>query len=215
MDASLRQAVDASSLRQFLAIRIVLSDGYRMNLIDGSGFVSFPVDGTVEYFDGHDPTFGSLATASSLAETVATSAPTFGFTLMPPTPSAIGSLADPKHQGSSVRAWWGLVNEMTGAVIGTPEPLWIGRLDNVKTQLSEGSLVAEVATVSAFDRLFVAEEGARLTPVFHKSIWPGETGLDYNSAALQNPYWGQSGGKTAVVSGNGGDGGGRMGYDYS
>lgn len=202
MDSTLRNALDASSLRQFFAVRVVLSDGYKINLIDGSGFVNFPVNGTVEKFDGSDPTYGTLATASSLSESVSTESPTFGFTLMPPTAAAVGSLALPRHQGSSVMAWWGLVNETTGAVIGTPELLWTGRLDNVKTQMSESGLVAEVETVSAFDRLFVAEEGARLTPIFHRSIWPGESGLDFNVAATQQPYWGTSGGKTAVVQSN-------------
>lgn len=206
MDATLRQAIDAQALRQFVAVRVVLSDGYRINLIDGSGEVSFTVDGAVETFDGADPVYGALATVTSVQERIADQAPTFGFTMMTPSEQALGSLNDPKHQGSSVRVWWGIVDELSGNVIGAPEVLWIGRLDNVKTQLGEGSLIAEVATVSAFDRLFVAEEGARLTSTFQKTLWPGETGLDFNVKALANPYWGISGGKTAVVSSGSGGG---------
>lgn len=213
MDSSLRQALDGQSLRQFLAIRVVLSTGYTIRLIDGSGYVSFAVDGVTETFDGSDATYGRLATSSSLTEAVATESPTFSFSLMPSAPNAIGSLSDPKHQGSSVRVWWGAVDELSGNVIGTPELHWAGRLDTVKTQVSDGGLVAEVLTVSALDRMFVAEEGARLTPVFHKSIWPNETGLDFNVAATAQPYWGVDGGKTAVVSSSGG-GGGNYGSEY-
>lgn len=215
MDSNLRLALDNSALRQFTAVRVVLADGYRINLIDGSGEVSFLVNGTMEIFDGSDPTFGSLATCSSLQERIADQGPRFGFTLMPPTAAAIGTLANPVNQGCSVMAFWGLVNELTGDTIGTPETLWLGRMDNVKTLLAEGSTYCEVDSVSAFDRLFVAEEGARLTPVFHRSMWPDESGLDFNSAALASPYWGVDGGRPAVVQYSGGGGGGGGGGFYN
>lgn len=190
LNPTLAAALEGQAIRQFTAIRIEFSDAYVINLLDGSGTVTFTVDGSPVTFTGRDPTYGMLASATTLRETIATESPRFTFSLMPPTADAVGSLADPAHQGSPVRVWWGVVNEMTGAAIGVPELLWAGRLDFVKTILAEGSLIAEVETVSAYDRLYVVEEGARLNGVFHKSIWPGETGLDFVVAAGLTQYWG-------------------------
>lgn len=196
MDATLTRALDGDALRQFVAVRLELPSGYVIRLIDGSGYIT--LDG--ESYDGHDPTFGALAAMSSVKESAEAQSPEFSFTLNPPAAASIGTLADPKNQGSAIVVHWGLIDEMTGAVIGTPEKIWIGRLDNVRTIAAQGSITCEVNSVSAFDRLFVAEEAARLTPSFHQSMWPGETGLDFNVKTTANPYWGVDGGKTANVS---------------
>lgn len=190
MDATLLNATNAAFLRVFLAVRIELNSGPAINLIDGSGVVSFPVNGTPTTFTGYDPTFGTLASANSVAERVADEAPHFSLTILPPSTSALGTLNDPLQQGSKVYAWWGLVNDDSGAVIGTPELLWNGRLDTVKANISDHVMTADIATVSAFDRLFAAEEGQRLNGEWHRSIWPGETGLDYVYDAQTDIMWG-------------------------
>ncbi len=190
MDATMKAGLDAAHIRQFTAIRAELSDGYVVNIIDGSGEITFPVDGQPVTFDGSDPVYGALIAASSIQEQIATDSPRFTFTMSPPSANALGSLSHPKHQGSSVRVWWGIVNEMTGAPIGKPELMWTGRLDIVRTQLGEGALTAEVETVSAFDRLYADSEAIRLNGVWHRSVWPDESGLDFNIAALSETYWG-------------------------
>lgn len=213
MDGALVSASTASVLRQFIAVRIELNSGTIINLIDGRGFVTFPVDGTPVTFKGSDPIYGSLATASSIEERVADQAPRFSFTLFPPNETALGSLMQPTQQGSRVRVWWGLVNEDTGVVIGT-EVIWTGRYDTCKANAGPNQLGAEIDTVSAFDRMFVAEEGARLNGVWHKSIWPGETGLDYVYNAQQSIYWGSEAPAKAAVS-SGGGGGSYGGYSVN
>jgi hypothetical protein len=190
MDGVLLSAASAAYLRVFLALRVELNSGSIINLVDGSGVVTFPVNGASVTFTGYDPVFGSLGAANSISERVADEAPKFSATLMPPSENALGTLNDPVQQGSKVYAWWGLYNDDTGAVIGTPELLWNGRLDTVKTNFDDRVMTAELSTVSAFDRLFSAEEGQRLNGVWHKSIWPGETGLDAVYDAQSDIYWG-------------------------
>jgi hypothetical protein len=190
MDASFTAALDQSFIRTFFAVQIKLTNGSVVNLIDGSGEVTFSVDGEQITFDGGDAIYGSIATAKSFEDTVASDAPRFTFSMMPPSPTATAELANPKHQGSPVRVWFGVINDMTGAVIGLPELMWVGRLDFARIQIGENAQIVEVETVSAFDRLFVSEEGARLNGNWHQSIWPGETGLDYNIDALGDIYWG-------------------------
>ncbi len=191
MDSTLISAASAAHLRVFLAVRIELNSGPVINLIDGSGVASFQVNGQSVDFTGYDPTFGSLGAANSIAERVADGAPQFSVTLMPPSENATGTLNDPLQQGSKLYAWWGLYDDEVGAVIGAPELLWNGRLDTVKTNFDANVMRVEVATVSAFDRLFVAEEGQRLNGEWHKSIWPGETGLDAVYDAQSDIFWGQ------------------------
>ncbi|HEY0011553.1 MAG TPA: hypothetical protein VGB79_01725 [Allosphingosinicella sp.] len=204
-------ALAAPSLRAFTAVRIELSTG-PINLIDGSGFVTFAVAGVSTVFDGSDPTFGALAGVSSAEERVATTAPRLRVSLMPPTATAVGALSDPENQNALVYVWWGVVNDTTGTVIGSPELLWLGRLDTVTTRTDENMRVCEIDTISAFDRLFAAEEGARLTGTWHKAIWPGETGLDFNIAATHDPFWGAEGPpRPAVTPTGGGVGGGSSG----
>jgi hypothetical protein len=103
MDASLNSALDQSFVRSFVAIQIKLTNDSVINLIDGSGEVSFAVDGATVTFDGDDAIYGALATAKSFEDTVASDAPRFTFSIMPPSATATAELANPKHQGSLVR----------------------------------------------------------------------------------------------------------------
>ncbi len=200
MDSVLLSASTAAHLRAFVAVRIELLSGPVINLIDGSGVVTFPVNGSSVTFTGYDNTFGSLGAANSVAERVADEAPRFSCTLMPPSEQALGTLNDPLQQGSKVYAWWGLYNDDTGTVIGVPELLWNGRLDTVKASISANAMTAEIDTTSAFDRLFTAEEGQRLNGEWHRSIWPNETGLDYTYDATTDVYWGTEAPAKAAVN---------------
>jgi hypothetical protein len=208
MDSTLLSAVTQSHLRTFVAIRMELRSGTTINLIDGSGVVTLPVNGSNVVFTGYDATFGTIASANTIAERMADEAPRFTFTMMPPSEAAMGTLADPLQQGSPVYAWWGLVNDQTGAVIGTPELLWNGRFDSAKVNFDANAMAVEIDSISAFDRLFAAEEGQRLNGVWHQSIWPGETGLDYVYDAQQDVNWGMEAPYKAAVSYGGGYGGG-------
>lgn len=191
MDTTLTTALATSPLiRLFLAVRVELRNGGNLNLIDGSGYVTFPVDGTPTTFTGSDPVFGTLAAAQSVTERVADAAPKFAFSVLPPTENGMSTLNDPLQQGSRALAWLGVVNDETGLVIGAPELLWNGRLDYVKASYSKTMMIAEVSTVSAFDRLFEGEEGQRLNGEWHRSIWPNESGLDLVYDASSDIYWG-------------------------
>ena len=191
MDTTLTNTLaTAPHIRLFLAIRVELRNGGNINLIDGSGYVTFPVDGTPTTFTGSDPVFGTLAAAQSVTERVADSAQKFAFSILPPNENAMSTLNDPLQQGSRVLVWLGAVDDQTGLVIPTPELLWNGRLDLVKASYSKTMMIAEVSTVSAFDRLFENEEGQRLNGEWHRSIWPGESGLDLVYDASSEVHWG-------------------------
>lgn len=212
LDAAMNAALGAHTIRSFMAIRVELPDNLKINLITGSGFVSFPVDGVPTTFTSKDAIFGVLSSVSSVTEAFATSAPHLGINFLPPTADAIGALSAPLVQGSRVRAWAGLVNEETGLVIGQPELLWIGRVDTAKTTLDANNRVVEMDAASVFERLFASLESERLNKVWHRAFHPDENGLDYNIAALVDPMWGADAGKpqpsSGPVAGGGSYGGG-------
>ncbi len=208
LNTVLQEALSGASIRAFTAVRVELP-GYPINLTDGSGFVSFPVDGVVTTFDSANAVFGTLASVGSITEALAVSAPRVLIAMMPPTANAVGALASVTTQGSLVRIWVGLINETTGLCIGVPELLWTGRLDTAKETLTENGRLVELDVASAFERLFNALESERLNRVWHQHIWPGETGLDFNIAALSDPMWGADAGKPR--SGSTGFGGGSTG----
>ena len=204
-------ALGASTIRSFIAIRVEFPDNQTINLITGSGFVTFAVDGVATTFTSKDPIYGVLSSVSNVSEAFATSAPHLGITFLPPTPDAIGALSAPLTQGSRVRAWAGLVNEETGLVIGKPELLWIGRVDTAKTTLDANNRVLEMDAASVFERLFASLESERLNKVWHRAFHPDENGLDYNIAALVDPMWGADAGKPQPSSGPVAGGGGSYG----
>ena len=211
IDGALSVALGAHTIRSFTAVRIELPDNETINLIDGSGVVSFIVDGVDTSFTSKDPIYGVINTVSNVTEAFATSAPRLTVSLLPPSSDAIGALSAPLTQGSKVRVWAGVVNEATGLVIGAPELTWIGQLDTAKTTTGESGRVIELDVASAFERLFVTLESERLNKVWHRSHNPTENGMDYNIAALLDPIWGADAGKARPGSGATGGGGGSGG----
>lgn len=207
LDATLDTGLQSQAIRVFTAVQIALPaagpyPAYTVNLIDGAGFVSFFVNGVSTTFTGEDPTFGVLGTISAVSEAIATEAPRVTITLLPPTSAAVGQLNQPLYQGAPIKLWFGLVNETTGAVIGVPELLFSGRLDTAKTTAQTNSRIVELDVASVFERMFVAQEGDRLTDRWHQTIHPGETGLRLNNDALQDPMWGAETQSSAVTNQN-------------
>lgn len=200
MDAALLSGLSTPSLRTFQAVGIDLqSTGTAIRLLDASATISFVVDGTVTTFAGRDPVFGTLGGIDSILEQIASEAPSVSISLLPISANAIGEISAPENQGSPVRIWFGIVDDLTGAVIGQPELLWSGRLDIVTTNIQPNAQSCELVTVSAYDRLFATNEGEALNSAWHQAIWPGETGFDFNVDSTVEIYWGGEAGKPATT----------------
>ncbi|WP_334185081.1 hypothetical protein [Novosphingobium sp.] len=191
MEATMLSALTAPFLRTFQAVRIdLITTGTAINLLDASAEITFSVDGAAVKFTGIDSVFGTLGGIDSIQENIASEAPSMSLRIQPPSSGALGELSQPENQGSTVRVWVGVVDDMTGNVIGVPELLWSGRLDTVVTSVGENTLSCELKTVSGFDRLFAINEGEALNSVWHQAIWPGETGLNFNVSSVIDPMWG-------------------------
>jgi hypothetical protein len=198
LDSTLNTAMQGQSLRWFTAIQIALPatdsyTAYNINLIDGIGVVTFPVNTVSTTFTGTDAVFGSLYNYSQISASVASEAPHVTITLMPPNETAIGQLNQPTYQGARTKIWIGLINVATGALDGAPKMVFAGMLDVAKTTVNQNQQLIELDIASGFERMFAANEGDRLTSVYHNTTYPGETGFDLNSDALTDPMWGAEG----------------------
>ncbi|TXI01182.1 MAG: hypothetical protein E6Q76_17460 [Rhizobium sp.] len=205
LESTLLTALSGNAVRAFLAVQIALpaianAVAYNINLLDGAGSVTFVADGVSTTFTGSDANFGTLKAVGTISEAVATEAPSASIALLAPT---IGQISDPKYQGAPVRVWVGAVNEQTGAVVGSPEKIYAGWLDTATTTQGFNVQETTLAVGSAWERLFVASEGARLNSTWHRTNFPGEGGLDNAVEAKGNIMWGVDGASSATANYNG------------
>ena len=144
-------------------------------------------------FTGKDGTFGTISAVETISDGFGDSAPAVSITFLPASDAAAADLAAPTMQGSPVYIYAGAVNPVTGAVIPDPHLLALMELDVPTLHKETNSRSLEYECVSVFERLFETDEGARLAPGFHKSIWPGELALDEITGVTQTIFWGVEG----------------------
>lgn len=186
MDPALQNALAQPSVLLFGALRIELPN-YTLRLLDGAGTVV--IDG--ETYVGLDPSFGTIAAISELAEEIGDSAPEITVTLNPPNVSATAVLSNSDMQGSVAQLMVGAIDPISGLVIGRPETLFLGEIDVPTIGIDRsGARTLEYSIVSVFERLFEVEEGQRASNGWHQSIWPGELGLEFMTGTDVNLYWG-------------------------
>lgn len=190
---ALATALAAPRVLIFGAVAIDLP-GHDLRLLDGAGFLT--IDG--ENYVGRDPVYGTLKAIDGLVDGGEESA-TVTLTLLPPSDAAIATLSASDVQGSECRILVGVADMASGAVIGSYQ-LFIGDLDVPTIRWGANSRYLEYRVTSITERLFVTEEGRRLTAAFHQSIWPGELGFDFVTGVEEWVPWGQKLDQTAVTT---------------
>lgn len=174
----------------FGAVKIEFPETWgTVRLLDGSAEIEV-LPG--EVFRGEHAVFGSLAGIEGLSDGADGEAPAITLTLDCPAETDPADVADASMQGSRVRIWMGARDDATGLMIGDPYQLSDGEVDVVTPVIGLNSLALEQECVGGMERLFMAEEGIRLAPAVHKRIFPGETGLDGGTGAVEHIYWGQN-----------------------
>lgn len=216
LDAAYRQSV----IHDFYAVEVVLPAA-TIRLIDGAGFVTFPVDGVDRTFNGRDPVYGVLSAADAIQEGFGDNAPAFAFSIQPATDGATAALSDLAIQGSRVRVWTGVRNPETNAVYGV-SLRFDGFLDFATIEGDLNSISIDFQCITWAELFFHTQEGISLSNGFHQSLYPGETGLAYMTGIQRTIIWGPgdrpnnltysaSGGVSGAYGGgfSGGGGGGR------
>jgi hypothetical protein len=165
--------------------RLDLKDGRIVGFLTGSGEVAW---GGIT-FRGTDPTFGSILAVEPPSDGYGDEAPGMSFQVAPPDGVAVASLADPAMQGSRVR-WWVACLDDNGAVIADPWLWYDGSLDVPEFSAGKDDRVLDLSVVSEMEKLFLSEEGRRLSDSSHREIWPGESGLAYVTGLTRTIIWG-------------------------
>ena len=173
--------------------------GHAIRLCDG-GFIVW----SGETYRGADSVFGTVGAVDTLTEGFGDSVPALSVTLLPPSGSAPAVLSAPGHQTSQVRFILAQYDVVAGTVVSA-EVQFVGQVDTTNLTIAKGRRELAVNVTSLAERLFEGNIGNTLSPVWHKSIWPGELGHD-NATGLTVPVaWGTERPVT-VYSGGGGGG---------
>lgn len=169
-------------------------------LCDG-GFIEYDS----EIYKSADPVFGSIASVEGMSEGQGNEIPALDLTLLPPGVTAPAELSKPGYQRSRVRFWIAEYDVDTGAIVGTPELMFLGQIDQTTLRVG-ASRQLDISVVSNAERLFELDIGNTLGPAFHKSVWPGELGHD-NATGLTIPVaWGVEAPRRSTRGGAGGGG---------
>jgi hypothetical protein len=162
--------------------------GYTLRLLDGAGEI---VMGGNRYV-GRDDTYGVLDTIKGLSDKLDGKAPEVTVGFIPATGVAINSFLDPSVQGSAVSIGLGAADMTTGIAVDSGYTLFTGFLDVPTITWGDNNRRLEYTCTSVGERLFMTEEGRRLSNAFHQQVWPGETGLYAVTDIEQSIYWGQA-----------------------
>jgi hypothetical protein len=115
-------------------------------------------------------------------------------------------LSQPGFQTSRVRFWIGEYNVDAGTIIGTPDLMFDGQLDQTIMRWGQDRELA-ITIVSTAERMFQRNSGNSLNDAWHRSVWPGELGHK-NATGLAVPVaWGTENPNRNTGGGSGGTGG--------
>lgn len=205
LDSAHSNAISQKDFTRFTAVQIALPAdiGGNVNLLDGSGVISFIHNGSTTTFTGKHSVYGTLMAAPDVSTQTADSSPRVDIMLAPPTSAGIGSITAPSVQGSRVYVYEGAVNQQTGLVIGQPVLLWSGRIDTAEVNLSDQSRVVRLETCGALERMFEPQAHMVLSDVWH--MWAFDLSssfLSANVSAMQDAAWGKE--NQSKIGGGGG-----------
>ncbi len=158
-------------------------------------------------FVGRDLRFGVLTAASNIADGVSDEAPDWQLTFTPPGDVAAALLTQATAQGGEVNGWLGVIDRTTGLIVPDPIQVFAGELDYARLRAGKGTRTIEWRCCSALEPFHDQEIGARLSDAWHKTIWPGETGLANMTGIEKTSYWGVEKLPSGVTTGSGGGAG--------
>lgn len=143
-----------------------------------------------ETYRAKDAVFGTIGSIEALGEGIGDEVPALELVLHPPGETAAASLVQPGFQNSRVQLWLAQYNPTSGAIVGTPQPLFDGQVDQSTVLVGRARKELQISVVSKLERLFQRNIGNSLNATFHKGIWPGETGEDNATGLSRAVAWG-------------------------
>ncbi|MGB6229870.1 MAG: hypothetical protein WBF53_07060 [Litorimonas sp.] len=176
--------------------------GYPIRLSEGG-----EVDYAGERYTPADPVFGNITAFEDLASGEADEAPAFEVTWGIRDIAAAVALSQPTIQRSF--ADWRIIglDTDTGAQVAE-QRLFTGYVDRTELSGDDRRLELVMGFATDVDRLLNTDKGNRLNRAFHRSVWPGETGLDFMTGTTNQVGWGDETRRGGFGGGGFGGGGG-------
>lgn len=186
---------------------IDLPSGTRRLMI-GAGEVAWGAN----TFKGYDGTLGTIISGDGVREDTTGEAPNTTITIAVSPDADKSQIASEDVQLSEVRIYLaalGLDANQHLIAIPDPELQAVGLIDQAIIGIDTKRDEVDYRIISAFDYFFEDSEGQRLNGQFHKTVWPGELGLDNVTGVTRKVYWGTygPGGQGGGISSGGGGGG--------
>ncbi len=184
MDSSLITALGGACPTLVHLVTVTLS-GATVRWLDagGSGFVVWGAD----TYKAEDATYGALGAIGEIEDGADGQATVCKLTILCDG-TAMALWIDPAEQGSLVTVHLGAVNPATGLLIGEPELLFRGELDQPRIGVGPSqALTFDCITEEA--RMLEPNEDQRLTDSFHQSVWPGDLGCEHITDVEKKIYW--------------------------
>lgn len=187
---------------------------FLIKIVLPSQTITYAEGGTVVFngdtYTSNDSVFGSITGFENFSSGAADEAPEYSLDWTPPSTSAAATLSDAENQSSPVKAYVVTIDRATGAVL-TSKTVLTGIVDSTALEISEGFRVLKMTISTEIDRFLNTDKGNRINAAFHKSIYPGETGLDMATGTKTPVPWGD---KTPARQNSGGSGGGGGNNSY-
>ena len=180
----------------------------KLELPSGTVFLS---DGGITQWNGDtyrasDSVLGSFSQISDLVEGFNSQLPEQEIVFQPPSNAALTPLQAGAFARVPVRVWLAEYDTSTGAVVGTPNLRFAGKMDRVRQQAAFRQLSIIVSCVPELEVLLFSDDGNGQSSEFHKGIWPNETGHDQATGLVIPVAWGAQtvSGTTFGATGGGG-----------
>ena len=169
-------------------------------ICDG-GFIEY--DGRT--FKSSDDVLGVVSSLEPLSEGAGDDIPALDIQFMPPAPIAFTELTQGSLQGGTITVWLAEYDSASGAAVVRESDLqFIGVLDQPVIRFSQDSYGVAITAVPQAEWMFQRDTGNGLSPAFHKSLYPGETGHD-NATGLGIPSaWGTASPPTTTAGSSSG-----------
>lgn len=136
-----------------------------------------------------DSVFGAITGFENFTSGLSDAAPEYDLEWTPPSTAAAVTLADPANQGALCSAYVVTINRASGAVL-TDKTVFTGILDSATLEIQPRARVLKMTQSTEIDRFLNTNKGNRLNAAWHKSIYPGETGLDMTTGTTIPVPWG-------------------------
>ncbi len=151
-------------------------------------------DGGFCYFGGEkytseDTLFGSIAGVDEFEAMLGDTAEDATLLFNTTETAEPAEISSASFQNSRARFWMGKL-DWDGKTVVNATQLMDGLVDYTTLRLKENSRTVEMTFIGRAEKLFLRQEGNTLDPRFHKSVWPGEKGLDNATGARVTVAWG-------------------------